>query len=189
MIIYFDSQIKSEVVDKYPNCEIFRDHNFNIKSVNYYGFNNLDKLRYFGYLNENDYKKIKNEILALNPEYKFNELKYFTLGKIKERKIHPKSEKLFILTVDFNSFESQIITNTTYTLENKYFFFCQPGSITAKGLEILKGQVMNEQSDGMLCSAESLGLTEEETERFQKFLDEKSNDNALGKDVNEILNI
>ncbi|VEU75408.1 phenylalanyl-tRNA synthetase subunit beta [Mycoplasmopsis maculosa] len=184
-IIYFDASIKVSKTDTYDDFIIFRDEDYNVNSINLLKSSLININKDFSILNLIDLSEFVKKILMLNKNYKFNEKPNFALGKIIKREVHPKSDKLFVLEVDFNTETRQIITNTTYTLENKYFFWCLPGSITANGLEITSGKVMNVDSLGMLCSSESLRLNEKEKGEFENFL-ENATDNNLGKDITEI---
>ncbi|WP_406616879.1 TyrS-associated PheT N-terminal domain-related protein TapR [Mycoplasmopsis adleri] len=188
LIIYYDSRINTTKEDYYENYVVFRDEKFNVKSVNVLNYPEAKEYSHFGLLNYKTDENIKKDLLKLNSNYHFNDdLNYFRIGKIIKREAHPKSEKLFVLQVDFKDEVKQIITNTLYTLENKYFVWCMPGSITSKGLEIKDGEVMGVKSLGMLCSSESLDLNEKKTNEFAEFLN-KCNDNFLGKNIFEVLN-
>ncbi|VEU60054.1 phenylalanyl-tRNA synthetase subunit beta (plasmid) [Mesomycoplasma conjunctivae] len=191
-IIYFDTTINKKTMDIYEDMVVFRDENFNVNSVNL--LNAKSKKRdekIFGFLNENETKKLVNKLHKYNKKYLLKSIKYFRIGKIVERKKHPKSDRLFVLKIDFGNEVKQIITNTTYTLENKYFTFCLPGSITANGLEILDGKIMNVESDGMLCSAESLDLEAKSYKEFEEgFFNnvlEEEKQKYLGKEIQELL--
>ncbi|MBU4690461.1 tRNA-binding protein [Mycoplasma sp. ES3157-GEN-MYC] len=113
----------------------------------------------FGFASESYCSSLINEISQLTEEkLNFNDNSNVLVGQIIERKQHPKSEKLFVLTVNFGSFMKSIITNTLYTTEGKYLAWYMSGSITPQGQEIKIGEVMGVTSEGMLCSASSLGL-------------------------------
>ncbi|MBZ4195208.1 TyrS-associated PheT N-terminal domain-related protein TapR [Mycoplasma tauri] len=185
-IIFFDSRVQGIKFDVYDDFTVIRDENFNVASINI--FSNVIKKenKNFGYLTANENNKLKEKILSKNSKYKFTEINYFLVGKITKRESHPKSDKLFVLLVDFGAETKQIITNTLYTTVGKYFVWCQPGSITASGLEIVESEIMGEKSYGMLCSSDSLGLSTGEKEKLDVFLN-NANDNYLGKEIFELL--
>ncbi|EGV00558.1 hypothetical protein MCSF7_02599 [Mycoplasmopsis columbina SF7] len=174
-LIFVDTRVKPTQVDFYETFSILRDDNFNIKLINFFHPVNLEND--YQILDKNVVEHIKKEVLVKNNDYKFNNEMLFALGKIIKREVHPKSEKLAILTVEIKNGQIQIVTNTTYTLENMYFVFALPGSITAKGEEILEGSLLNVKSEGMLASVTSLGLTKDdnfnEFEKFIKFINKK----------------
>ncbi|MCR8966534.1 TyrS-associated PheT N-terminal domain-related protein TapR [Mycoplasma zalophidermidis] len=113
----------------------------------------------FGFASESYCSSLINEISQLTDEkLNFNDNSNVLVGQIIKREQHPKSEKLFVLTVNFGGFKKTIITNTLYTTEGKYLAWYMTGSITPQGQEIKIGEVMGFTSEGMLCSASSLGL-------------------------------
>ncbi|WP_156933772.1 TyrS-associated PheT N-terminal domain-related protein TapR [Mycoplasma simbae] len=96
--------------------------------------------------------------------YRFKDYANIEIGKIIERENHPKSEKLFVLRVDFGYSTKTIITNTLYTTVGKYLAWYANGIITPDGTVIKTGEVMNVASEAMLCSATSLNLPKYEDE-------------------------
>ncbi|WP_027334811.1 TyrS-associated PheT N-terminal domain-related protein TapR [Mycoplasmopsis felifaucium] len=186
-VIYFDSTIEAKFEDYYDNFVVFRDENYNVKSVNCLNYEDANELNNFGILINKCNEELKKNLLSLNEKYLLKEPIYFALGKIIKRNIHPKSDKLFVLDVDFKDKQLQIITNTTYTLEGKYFIWCLPGSITSKGTEIKLGELMGAKSNGMLCTAESLDLCEKRTLELNNFLD-SCDDTYLGESIYKIMN-
>ncbi|UUD35355.1 tRNA-binding protein [Mycoplasmopsis caviae] len=167
-IVYFDTSVKKTTKTVYDDMVVFSDNDNNVHSINLLNQKVKKGEKTFGILGIKQVNKIINMLLKHNAEYTLKNLEHFVIGKIIERKVHPKSDKLFVLKVDFGNCQKQIVTNTTYTLTDKYFTFCLPGSITANGLEIVEGKVMNEESNGMLCSTESLGL---EADKYPEFKD------------------
>ncbi|MGY5139745.1 TyrS-associated PheT N-terminal domain-related protein TapR [Mycoplasmopsis gallinarum] len=170
-IIYVDSSVKPINKLVQNNFVIWFDNEKQIKCFNYFGKLNFNNN--YGLVDTLTEAKLKEELLAIDPEFKFNNVLNFALGKIEKRTQHPKSEKLAILQVDFGNFKKQIITNTTYTIEDKYFPFILNGSINSQGLEITEGEIMNEKSQGMLASLKSFGFriaTDEENQIFFDYL-------------------
>ncbi|QBF34395.1 hypothetical protein EG856_00385 [Mycoplasmopsis phocirhinis] len=109
------------------------------------------------------------------------------IGQIIKRSVHPKSEKLYILDVDFGCYKKTIITNTLYTTENKYFAWYMDGSITPSGNIIKQNEVMGVLSEGMLCSIDSLPLNVEDEQCNNNNLLNMPNINQyLGKNIETI---
>ncbi|QSF13555.1 TyrS-associated PheT N-terminal domain-related protein TapR [Mycoplasma sp. Mirounga ES2805-ORL] len=188
-IIFVDTRIKIEkqILVENPKAKylVFCDNNFNVNSFINYQYSTKSQLS-FRTLTKCQFNKYKKDILSSKPQtnFVFGDVKFFTLGKIISRQQHPKSEKLFLLSVDFGNDELiKIVTNTTYTSEGKYFFFARPGSITSEGLEILNSEVVGVESQGMLCMPHSLGL-KEDVNLFE-LMDWKSNelDKHLGEEI------
>lgn len=187
LLLNVNSTVNADKVDYYENYTVIRDKDFNIKSINFLN-NRCRKLNNFGYYPKAKFNKLKKELQKLNPKYTFSPIKYFQIGKVIKRETHPKSDKLYVLEVDFGKETKQIITNTTYTTEGKYFVWCLPGSVTAEGLEITVGKIMGIESYGMLCSAKSLDMNKEQAAEYEKFLND-CDDSFLGKGINEFFDI
>ncbi len=185
-IAFFDTTINDSQADFYDDLVAFHDEKYNVASVNLLNFKTGTFDKVFNVLNAKEYDDLKNLILSKNNNYKIANLKHFVIGKIIKREVHPKSQKLFVLEVDFGSSIRQIITNTTYTTEGKYFVWCMPGSITASGLKITEGEILEVQSYGMLCSADSLGLNDSEAKKLDELL-QSCNDSNLGVDITDLL--
>ncbi|AIA29205.1 hypothetical protein MCFN_00120 [Mycoplasmopsis californica] len=123
--------------------------------------NSINHLKQWSIASDNFKSKIEENINKnTEKQYIFTDKATINVGKIIERSPHPKSEKLFVLKVDFGNEVKQIITNTTYTSKGKYLAWYNAGSLSPDGNEIKLGEVMGVSSEGMLCSADSLGLTD-----------------------------
>lgn len=185
-IAFFNTTINDSQADFYDDMAVFRDEDFNVLSVNLLNYKTADLGKNFKVLNANEFSELESLILSKNNKYKIQKIKHFAIGKIIKREVHPKSQKLFVLEVDFKDVKRQIITNTTYTTEGKYFVWCLPGSITANGLKITEGEILEVKSYGMLCSAQSLGFSEAEAKKLDELL-QKCDDSYLGLEVSVLL--
>lgn len=95
--------------------------------------------------------------------YEFKEIKhYFVVGNVTKREVHPKSERLFLLSVNIGSKELAIVTNSTNSLEGTNVVVAQVGATLPSGMEIVYSKVMGVPSEGMLCGGETLGLEQTE---------------------------
>ncbi|WP_029513475.1 TyrS-associated PheT N-terminal domain-related protein TapR [Mycoplasmopsis primatum] len=188
-IIFYNTDINDSYIDYYDLYTVFRDKNFNVSSINFFAYKTTKKEKKFGVLSVNKSKQIESELLKLNNKYRFKTEPYFLIGKIIKRQEHPKSAKLYVLQVLFGKDNiKQIITNTTYTTENKYFVWCMPGSITSKGIKIHNGKILDIDSAGMLCTTESLDLDLQQSQLMNELLN-KCDDSFLGKDIFKVLKL
>ncbi|VEU78118.1 TyrS-associated PheT N-terminal domain-related protein TapR [Mycoplasmopsis columbinasalis] len=177
--VILDSNVQDTFVDDYKDFSVLYDKNLNIKQVNFFNFDILTFNKNI-VLREENTNKLKSLLASTNKRYILNSKKLIAYGKIISRTTHPKSKNLFVLDVDFNGFRKQIITNTDFTLENKYFLFFLSGSITANNDRISEGTILDAKSAGMLASAYSLGLQKENNLLFnQKFNDYLNQQNVI----------
>ncbi|MCU4706525.1 TyrS-associated PheT N-terminal domain-related protein TapR [Mycoplasma sp. CSL7503-lung] len=158
-IVFVNSNIKK--INKIYGDKIvfFVDENKNVSSINI-----LDNKKYF-IENNNKFFRLSSEQINIIKDVAnklglvIKPIKMFQYGKILKRTIHEKSNKLFVLEVNFNEEKTtQIITNTLDTLEGKVCVFARIGATTFSGLEILSGKVMNIESNGMVTSYKTLGI-------------------------------
>ncbi len=96
-------------------------------------------------------KKLKIDLSEVNTSSKF------IVGEIIKREAHPKSDRLFLLTVQTDK-ELKIVTNTTNSTESKFIVVAQLGAILPSGTIIKPAKVMGVESQGMLCGKETLNL-------------------------------
>ncbi|MBN4083473.1 hypothetical protein JXZ92_01385 [Mycoplasma sp. CSL10137] len=158
-IVFVNSNIKK--INKIYGDKIvfFVDENKNVSSINI-----LDNKKYFIENNNKFFRLSSEQINIIKDEANklglvIKPIKMFQYGKILKRTIHEKSNKLFVLEVNFNEEKTtQIITNTLDTLEGKVCVFARIGATTFSGLEILSGKVMNIESNGMVTSYKTLGI-------------------------------
>ncbi|WP_416737939.1 TyrS-associated PheT N-terminal domain-related protein TapR [Mycoplasmopsis meleagridis] len=190
-IVFVDSSINATKVIQLNKSKIscLVDENNNVKLINYYEPIKLD--RTYGFLpidlQNSIISKIKNE----NKELMFNKKEFFKLGKIIKREKHPNSDKLALLTVDYKKFKNQIITNTTFTNEDKFFIFALEGAITAQGDEIKSGKILSIESNGMLASPKALGIKKYDKNNWEEFINLINQSEFInkywGNDLTEII--
>ncbi|UUM19990.1 MULTISPECIES: TyrS-associated PheT N-terminal domain-related protein TapR [unclassified Mycoplasma] len=160
-ILTIDTSIKPTKQIKSDNYLFFVDENNKVNSINV--FNNESLLnssnKAFFALDEQESLKIKKIAHDLNLQ--INDGKKFVYAQIIKRNVHPKSDKLFVLTLFDNSKEFQVVTNTLDSIQGKIVAVALPGSINANGLEILDGSMLDVKSNGMLIGYASLGLQDQ----------------------------
>ncbi len=86
-------------------------------------------------------------------------------GKIMSVAQHPNADKLRIMQVDVNGErELQIVTAATNVNEGDIVPVSLDGATLAGGLKIKAGKLRGEVSEGMFCSVEELGFSEDDIE-------------------------
>ncbi|QZE12218.1 TyrS-associated PheT N-terminal domain-related protein TapR [Mycoplasma sp. Ms02] len=86
----------------------------------------------------------------------------FMYGKIVSRVNHLKSQKLFIVEINYNADSNvKLVTNTTDSLEGRVLVFAHLGASTASGLVVRDGEMMGVASPGMLVGYKTLGIDKE----------------------------
>ncbi len=88
------------------------------------------------------------------------EIEGVVIGKILEIKGHPDADKLIITKVDIGNEILQIVTGATNLNEGDIIPVALAGAKLPGGLKIKKGKLRGEISNGMLCSPEELGFSE-----------------------------
>ncbi len=84
------------------------------------------------------------------------------VGYLKEVKDHPDSDHLKICQVDLGDEITQIVTGAQNIKEGDFVPVAKHGSTLPGGIKIKKGKLRGEVSNGMLCSFEELGLSQED---------------------------
>lgn len=93
--------------------------------------------------------------------YQDTYLKHVLVGKINKISQHPNAEKLTICSVNIGERDVQIITAAKNIAEGDFVPVSLPGANLANGIKIEKSMLRGEPSDGMFCSGEELGITDE----------------------------
>lgn len=83
------------------------------------------------------------------------------IGRIVDIKKHPSADKLLICLVDVKDELLQIITGATNVFVGAYVPVAKIGATLPNGIKIRKQKLRGEESFGMLCSAEELGIDEQ----------------------------
>jgi len=123
-------------------------------------------------------------------------LKNVVVGRIERIEQHPNADKLVICQIDVGSETLQIVTGAKNVCEGDYVPVALNGAVLADGLKIKTGKLRGELSQGMLCSAQELGISEhmiEECKRNGIYIidweDKLSEGDIVGKDALEFLGI
>lgn len=120
------------------------------------GINVLNANKYFNFSPK--IKTLDQKIINLLKD-KFPKLEvmpFFKIGEILTHKIHPQSNKLFVLEV-LTDHKVTIVTNATNATIGKQVVVAQIGAILPNGKIITKNKVLGIESEGMLCGTKSLG--------------------------------
>lgn len=163
LIIIFKNDNDSLFIDKKINDDFIFLFNEKQRII---GVNILNYKKYFkevesGYHLVNE--EIKKYLLNNFEEYFNNEMfeSFIQVGCVKSINAHPKNEKLKILSVDFGQETKTIITNlSSIQIGNKYLFALS-GATIATGLKIINSKILGEESQGMIMSYSSIGISRE----------------------------
>ncbi|WP_036430539.1 TyrS-associated PheT N-terminal domain-related protein TapR [Mycoplasmopsis felis] len=161
-IIYVDCQVQITKRIELTNLVIFADDNNKINSINLLDNSilNIDNDKKYFALNDKQINVLKDILETKNLLLEVKTKLIY--GTIIQRTKHPKSDNLFILSIDINKNEPiQIVTNTLDSQENKTLVLALPGTVVFNGSEILKNKVMDVDSYGMLTGYKTLGIDKE----------------------------
>lgn len=112
-------------------------------------------------------------------------LKNIVTGKILKIEKHPDAEKLVVCQVNIGDEEVQIVTAAKNVFEGAVVPVAKHKSVLADGTKITKGKLRGVLSQGMFCSTDELGLTEN-TATGIMILDENL---PLGADICDVLEL
>lgn len=112
------------------------------------------------------------------------------VGKILEINEHPDADKLVVTTIDVGNEKIQIVTGANNIKVGDYIPVALVGAKLPGGVKIKKGKLRGIESNGMLCSASELGISENVVPKENKdgifILDKEYN---LGQDIKETLGL
>lgn len=115
------------------------------------------------------------------------EIQNVVTGKLIKIEPHPDAEKLVICQVEVGEKEPiQIVTGANNMVEGDIVPVALHGSTLPNGVKIKKGKLRGILSNGMMCSAEELGIAEENPVHGLMILDK---DAPIGKDIKEVLGL
>lgn len=158
-VVFVDSRVKNnkKIIDQKNNMVFFVDEENNVNSINVFNkhFANPKNHLLFS-LNDEEVSFLQQ--CATENGLKISNDPKFVYVQIKKREVHPKSEKLFVLTVFDGVRDIQIVTNTLESTEGKVLVMAKPGSFTFKGDSVVLGKLMDVESEGMLTGYKTLGL-------------------------------
>lgn len=119
-----------------------------------------------------------------------SEINNVVLGKILEINEHPKADRLVVTKVDIGNEEIQIVTGADNISVNDHIPVAIIGSSLPGGMKIKKSKLRGVESQGMMCSAQELGISLEglsEGEINGIYIVKKPY--PLGTDIKEILRL
>ncbi|MBS5786741.1 MAG: phenylalanine--tRNA ligase subunit beta [Clostridioides difficile] len=114
------------------------------------------------------------------------------VGKIIEIKQHENADKLIVTKVDIGEKVIQIVTGAQNVSEGDYIPVAVHGAKLPGGVKIKTGKLRGEVSEGMMCSAEELGIDPHYVKENSKdgiLLLDFEDSYELGKDVREVLGL
>lgn len=114
------------------------------------------------------------------------------VGKIIEIKQHENADKLIVTKVDIGEKVIQIVTGAQNVSEGDYIPVAVHGAKLPGGVKIKTGKLRGEVSEGMMCSAEELGIAPHYVKENSKdgiLLLDFEDSYELGKDVREVLGL
>ena len=118
------------------------------------------------------------------------EIDKVVVGKIVKAEKHPDADKLTVTQVDVGSEVIQIVTGATNIKVGDHIPVAVNGASLPGGIKIKKGKLRGIESNGMMCSAQELGLELENLPEEQLhgilIMEEGL---ELGKDAKEILGL
>lgn len=95
---------------------------------------------------------------AASVEHLGREIKGIVIGQVLEIKKHPNAQNLRVVSVDIKEKILTIITAAQNVKEKDKVVVAVEGAVLAGGKEIVKKDFMGVISEGMICSAEEIGL-------------------------------
>ncbi|MFA6936180.1 MAG: phenylalanine--tRNA ligase subunit beta, partial [Bacilli bacterium] len=91
------------------------------------------------------------------------------IGYVEEREDHPDSDHLSVCKVNIGNEVIQIVCGAPNVDKNQKVIVALPGAnLPAKGVIIKKGNIRNQESNGMICSLLELGVDEKYLSQDQK---------------------
>ena len=93
-----------------------------------------------------------------------SEVSGVVVGKVLEVRPHPNADKLHLVSLDLGSLGARsVVCGASNYVVDDLVPVALPGSTLPGGFEIARRKVRGEVSDGMMCSARELGLSEDHT--------------------------
>lgn len=112
------------------------------------------------------------------------------VGKILEINQHPDADRLVVTKIDVGTEVIQIVTGANNIKVGDYIPVALVGAKLPGGVKIKKGKLRGVESNGMLCSASELGISDNVVPKENKdgiFILDK--EYPLGQDIKEVLGL
>ena len=110
------------------------------------------------------------------------------VGEVKTCIDHPDSDHLHVCTVDVGTDIRQIVCGAPNVKAGLKVIVALPGA-KLPAMEIKKGSIRGEESNGMICALCELGLEEDNEENYKKGIHELPKDAPVGMDAFEYLGV
>ncbi len=110
------------------------------------------------------------------------------IGEVKECIDHPDSDHLHVCQVDVGVDTRQIVCGAPNVKAGLKVIVALPGA-KLPAIEIKKGSIRGEESNGMICALCELGLEEDNEENYKKGIHELPKDAPVGMDAFEYLGV
>ncbi|MDI3501788.1 MAG: phenylalanyl-tRNA synthetase beta chain, partial [Thermoanaerobacter sp.] len=117
------------------------------------------------------------------------EISNVVVGKIISLEKHPNADKLLVGIVDVGTEKLQIVTGAQNIKVGDYIPVALHGATLPGGVKIKRGKLRGIESNGMMCSAEELGLDESLLPEYQRNGIFILPPFPLGMDINEALQL
>ncbi len=115
-------------------------------------------------------------------------IKNIVVGKVEEIVPHPDSDHMFVCQVNVGDKVCQIVTGAQNVKKGDLVPACLDGAVLPDGKTIRSGVLRGVKSEGMLCSGEELGLTEDDFAGAGVYgiwiIQEKC---EIGEDINDVI--
>ncbi len=115
-----------------------------------------------------------------------NRIENLVIGKVLKVEKHPNSDHLNICLVDVGE-KVQIVCGAPNVKEDIKVLVALPGCILPGNIEIKKGSIRGEESNGMICALFELGLEEKTKETYEKGIEIINTNLNPGEDANKYL--
>ena len=113
-----------------------------------------------------------------------NRIENLVIGQIEKCTKHPDSDHLNICKVNIGEKTVQIVCGASNVKEGIKVLVALPGCILPGNIEIKKGIIRGQESNGMICALFELGLEEKTKENYDKGIEVLKTDLKPGTDAN-----
>ncbi len=115
-------------------------------------------------------------------------IRNIVVGRVEKIERHPDSDHMFVCQVNVGNEVKQIVTGAQNVKQGDLVPTCLDGAVLPDGKTIKSGVLRGVKSEGMLCSGEELGLTEDDFVDAGVYgiwiIQEKCN---VGDDINDVI--